>query len=76
MQIKTAVGLGVVAVGTTPLALLAGLVAGLGLLDVDEATLVVVSNTLPIDRTLGQLIARSDINTPPSLPAVLAVGMG
>jgi hypothetical protein len=88
VQIQTAAAaeLGVVAVGTTPLAPLAGLVAELvdelGLVAepvlpvADEATLVVASNTLPIDRTLDRLITMADINIPALLPVGLVAGMG
>jgi hypothetical protein len=81
VQIQTAAAaeLGVVAVGTTPLAPLVaelGLVAEPVLPVADEATLVVASNTLPIDRTLDRSITMADINIPALLPVGLVAGMG
>ena len=75
--VVAAVELGiVVVVGATPLAQLAERIAGLVPPAVDEAILVVVSNILPVNRTLVQSTTSSDNGIPALLLAVLAAGMG
>ena len=72
-----AVELGVVVVvGATPLAQLAERIVGLVPPAVDEAILVVVSNILPVNRTLVQSTTSSDNGIPALLLVVLAAGMG